>query len=284
MTTAYCRVCEAKLRLQEAHVGKTAQCPGCKTRFRVPPLDQLDPGDRIPESAILGEGAKPAAAAAAEPDKASGAASEKPANDSWWMRTPEGAEYGPADRASLDGWVRENRVSAECQIRRGDGPWQPAAAVFPQLKQLPQTPAQPSGHPAPAPAAPSQPGSQFRGGGPNPFADQPQYGGNPYASPQYYATPSGRGGTILALGIISGICSLVTCFYCIPGLIALGCGIPAITMGSHDLEGIDAGRLPPYDRGQVQAGLILGWVGVVITGLWVLGIGAMAIFIATVEA
>ena len=95
------------------------------------------------------------------------------------MQTPEGQVYGPVDRPTLDRWLQEGRIAADCQLRQGaDGSWQPAANVFPQL-----TPARPAA---------------------SPFASEvpaPRRGSALYQEPH-------RGGLILGLGL-AGL--LVTC-------------------------------------------------------------------------
>ena len=55
----------------------------------------------------------------------------------WSMKTPDGSVYGPVDRAELESWVKEGRVSSECLIRQqGQGHWQSALTLFPGLTAM----------------------------------------------------------------------------------------------------------------------------------------------------
>ena len=52
----------------------------------------------------------------------------------WWLRTPEGLVYGPADFKLLEQWVREGRVTADCDLRSDvDSVWQSADRQFPAV-------------------------------------------------------------------------------------------------------------------------------------------------------
>ena len=84
---------------------------------------------------------------------------------------------------------------------------------------------------------------------PPPPSDTPAYGG--------YARPHPRGTTVLVLGIIG-----IFCFGIILGPIAA-------VMGKRALDEIDANPGAYTNRGQVQAGMILGIVAIV---LWVVGL------------
>jgi len=108
-------------------------------------------------------------------------------------------------------------------------------------------------------SAPPQPAPDV-----NPFGDRPEPALNPYASPgapmvkpQAYSKPH-RGGLILALGIIG----IFLC--CVP------VSIVAWVMGATDLKQIRAGRMDPSGQGMTQAGMIIGIVGTVLTGIWIL--------------
>jgi hypothetical protein len=61
--------------------------------------------------------------------------------------------YGPASKSELDQWVAEQRITADCQIRRqGTEAWQPAVELYPEL-----APAAAPAEPEPQPAAASSP-------------------------------------------------------------------------------------------------------------------------------
>lgn len=85
---------------------------------------------------------------------------------------------------------------------------------------------------------------------PPPPATGPSYGGG-------YAQPHPRGTTVLVLGILS-----IFCFGIILGPIAA-------IMGKNALDEIDANPQAYTNRGQVQAGMFLGILGIV---LWAGGL------------
>ena len=71
-----------------------------------------------------------------------------------------------------------------------------------------------------------------------------------------------RGGTVLALGVIS------LCLCCIPA-ISLGLGIGAVVMGSRDLARIRNGAMDPAGRGRTRAGVVCGILGPILTIIFV---------------
>jgi ribosomal protein S27E len=97
----------------------------------------------------------------------------------------------------------------------------------------------------------------------NPFGDRPEPPLNPYARPgtspfqppQSYLRPH-RGGLILAFGLLGVLC-------CLPFAIV------AWVMGAADLKEIRAGRMDPSGQGMTQAGMIIGIVGTVLAGIWI---------------
>ena len=107
-------------------------------------------------------------------------------------------------------------------------------------------------------SAPPQPAPDV-----NPFGDRPEPALNPYASPgappiklQAYSKPH-RGGLILTFSILGVLCCMPFC-------------IAAWVMGSTDLKEIRAGRMDPSGQGMTQAGMIIGIVGTVLAGIWIL--------------
>lgn len=77
-----------------------------------------------------------------------------------------GSIFGPADKPTLDQWVREGRVTPECKIKElGAALWKPAKEMFPQLAAQQQIAPTASHHEAIADAPPhsnSDPFSKFR--------------------------------------------------------------------------------------------------------------------------
>ncbi len=145
------------------------------------------------------------------------------------MKASNGAEYGPADSATLARWFTEGRVGADYQVRIGQhGHWQPAQA-FQSLPSA-QTP-------------------------------MPESGINPYAAQSTFSVgvATGRiypkadqGGLVLAMGILAwiGVCPIF--------------GIIAWVIGAQALADINAGQADPSGRSTVQVGYYLGMVNVLI--------------------
>ncbi len=213
-----CQGCARKLRVADEHAGKQARCPQCGTIYTVP-----------------------AAPAGGAPDAAR---PFLPADD-WFMKTPDGREYGPVRRTELDKWVVEGRIPPTAQLRReGTDKWQMATTVYPRL----------------APEAPA-PSSN------NPFSDEAA--GNPFVpgtaystAPQGYGRPH-RGGLILALGILGwAVCAVFAPF--------------AWGMGSGDLKAMRSGEMNPEGMGLTQAGMILGMIQTILLMLC-LGIALIVI-------
>src|ERR1043165_6402333 len=80
------------------------------------------------------------------------------------------------------------------------------------------------------------------------------------AQPSTQSHRPGRGGMILALGILS--------------LVMAGpfTGIPAWIMGHRDIKNIQSGAIDPAERGLTMAGMVLGIIGTCFGGLVILGI------------
>jgi len=52
----------------------------------------------------------------------------------WYLRTPDGQQYGPVSKQQLDQWVAEGRVGNDCWVwRAGWADWQGAGSVYGQL-------------------------------------------------------------------------------------------------------------------------------------------------------
>jgi hypothetical protein len=92
---------------------------------------------------------------------------------------------------------------------------------------------------------------------------QQQWGQQPYQQGQWQPSPPTPGAATAAL--ILGICGVVLGF-CLLGWL---CAIPALILGYKGRNEIDnsGGRLG--GRGQAVAGIVLGWVGIAISALWI---------------
>ena len=207
-----CPGCQRKLRVPREHAGQSARCPICNTVYTVPetvtPAEVHDP------------------------------------HNSWRLKTPEVQEYGPVTRASLETWVAEGRVSADCQlICEADGVWQSADNVYPVLRPAPIGVPTPMWHNSPAKIADAA---------------------GPPVMPIGRAgrvINSDRGGIILALGILSW---------------AIGCpifGVLAWVMGSNDLNEMHQGTMDPRGQGMTEAGRIIGMIhAILFLGFIVFGV------------
>lgn len=93
--------------------------------------------------------------------------------------------------------------------------------------------------------------------GQNPYGQNP-YGQSPYGGYGTMAQPHPQGTTVLVLGILS----VVVCFVC---------GIVAAVIGTHALREIDANPSAYSNRQNVTIGRILGFVGIGVQGLTIIG-------------
>lgn len=89
----------------------------------------------------------------------------------WYLRTPDGEQYGPVSKERIDQWVADGRVTPDSWVfQQGWSDWRSAGEVFPQLGvRTPPT--------------------------------------NPYGAPQTAGAPGrhlepDRGGAVLTLGIL----------------------------------------------------------------------------------
>ncbi len=74
----------------------------------------------------------------------------------WYLRTPDGQQYGPVSKQQLDQWVAEGRVGEDCWLWRAGWPdWQGAGSLYQHLGQ-PLAPAGPAVAAAPAPGKPAE--------------------------------------------------------------------------------------------------------------------------------
>lgn len=136
----------------------------------------------------------------------------------------------------------------------------------------------PGAAPPPGPQWPSSPPGPPGPGGPTgpPPPPGPAYGGPPPAYGYGYGSPhpaqaypeSSQATLALVLGIV--------------GLTGLVCiGFPLLVspfawwIGQSEVRGIDAGRRPPQNRGQANAGRIMGIIGTVFLLLGVLATGCL---------
>lgn len=68
----------------------------------------------------------------------------QPPADKWWLKTREGKEYGPLERADLERCLNNGLLDAQCQVLQfGSRQWQWVSDIYPQLSlqaTVPHTP------------------------------------------------------------------------------------------------------------------------------------------------
>jgi hypothetical protein len=183
-----------------------------------------------------------------------GGTTEKPAVSTaetgapWYMKTPEGQVFGPVNRAELERWLADGRISAECELRtRENQEWRPADEYFGVLSPKTQAP---TGQQTPVtqqPTIQTTAESPFRG-------DAPVSRGTGSGTRTRFQVPH-RGGMILAFGIMGWV------FTC--PIFA----VMAWVMGTSDLREMRSGRMDSSGMGLTQAGHMLGMI---YTLLWLI--------------
>ena len=229
-----------------------ARCPMCRMTFPVPADAAITPGNGGEEVLHIGpddSGIAPMGSTPASTNPSAPAAGKGPA-DSWFLRVPEGHQYGPVPKSEMDAWVKEGRVTAQCQLRNGDGPWQPAGAVYSFLGSPPAQGGFPS-----QPMQPANPFAQPMGGGPyNPYAapmaPQMPFGGYGYTKPH-------RGGLVLGLALAGQFCCPIF-------------SLISLAMSFNDLGEMDRGIMDRSGQGLTRGAQILSIITCVLFGLGLL--------------
>lgn len=226
-----CASCNRQLRVGQEHAGKTIRCPACGQISTAP----IPGSPNIPSAVdIAGKDSSP----------------------QWFMRSPDGREFGPISRAELDRWVRERRVFVGCLVRDENANlWTPAETLYPQLAHGEKPSLSPS-------SLPPMSVSGYSSGG---------YGSSPSPMPGVsasgvYLTPH-RGALILILGILglATNCVLLSFF--------------AWVMGGNDLREMREGRMDRSGEAITRVGYYLGMI---ISVLTILGIFAILGILMTV--
>lgn len=282
-----CPACGRSLEVPELPAGARIRCPACSHVFEREPAARLattgsattgnattrgtapgvSTGTKGPTSyraptLALGPSptTPPSIQAASEPTNRTSAAPQGPATTAprWQLRTPEGLVFGPVDRPQLDQWVREGRVTADCQVREESSTfWQAADAVYPILtERTPTDAASPLNSPRTATAGPVA----MMSAAPPGLVASGQAG-------QALLRPH-RGPLILTLSIVG---LLVQC----PIFSVL-----AWVMGSSDLEEIYVGRMDPEGLKATRAGRMLGMI---MSLFWIImAVVAVSVFVLVV--
>ena len=94
-----CPGCDHSLKVKDRLAGQIGICPECRRRF-------------------------PIVAAASPP-------SSMPDGPRWFVRPPDGAQYGPIDQTTLESWVDQGRVKIGTHLWRDDQlQWRAAEDLF----------------------------------------------------------------------------------------------------------------------------------------------------------
>ena len=105
--------------MADENAGKPARCPICHAITLVA---------RPPTADLVTVGTPPSPT---NVEHSAHTASESTAR--WQLKTPEGHVYGPVPELELERWIREGRVTAECELRQDESAWQTADKHYPQL-------------------------------------------------------------------------------------------------------------------------------------------------------
>lgn len=167
--------------------------------------------------------------------------SPAPASASVWrMRTPEGTVYGSVPQHEIDAWVREGRVSADCQLSQNEGAWFWADQMYPQLRPAPQATA----------------AQQFE----SYTLPQTAHAAQTVRTVRSPRLPSDRGAIVLSLGIMGWV---IVCPFI---------SLAAWIMGASDLRDMNNGRMMRTNRGMTQVGRTLGMLHVILTMLFIMAL------------
>ena len=232
-----CGGCGKQLSVGDENAGRRARCPACGQIYTIPSPDVAPPS--LPNTSsndLFGE------TTAGTGSSAPGLGAASPADQNqFWMRSTEGAEYGPVDRPTLDRWFSEGRVGPGYMIRQSEtGMWQNSDLFKPMAQSA---------------SIPISTNSA------NPYATAPSP--SPMGYSQMYPKPD-QSGLVLAFGILSWfLCPIF--------------GVIAWVMGHSTLRDIRLGLVDPANKGLTQAGYYLGMVNVI---LYLVCGGGYFVFIA----
>ena len=114
-----CENCQKKLKVPQSASGKRARCNQCGHLNTVPAVTSAE---TIPDNTAGNAGPVP------QPIGSGTAATYNVKS------AVNGAVFGPANSATLQGWLDEGRITPNCQLQKtGTQSWTPASAMFPTL-------------------------------------------------------------------------------------------------------------------------------------------------------
>jgi hypothetical protein len=263
-----CEGCGRTLRVADEYAGMDAQCPACMRIFRVP-------GDPVASSQVSPLQTPTLDAAKAEPYEAASNRSalqievgtppplqSAPNANSlgnpqvgavrFFVMTPSGVEYGPADIETILRWQREGRVNATCLVRQENTAYRMPFEQWRAANSIPSAP-----QVSPAPSASNPYGASPLGNGTQSF------GAIPGAMPSTVSYPREPRGILV---VVLAALSWVLCFTFIG---AIPCAAIALYLGMADLASIRRGEMAPQDRGLLLTGVWLAGINLVLTVVFV---------------
>ena len=244
-----CPGCGVVLGVPDEHAGKQARCPECAALFVVPAISapRRELSGVAPEIAAQGSAETSTLAAEAEIPVAIAA---PPDHRQWWLKTPQGAVYGPVSKEQLDIWCEEGRVADDCHVKHEEEhAWREANMVYPALTQ---------DEPPVAPFAMSA----------QPFEVRTDASTAPPNLRPTVVLPH-RAVIIFALGAASWITVICPVF-----------GAIAWNMGNRDLELMYAGQMDASGIRMTHTGRLIGLIHVLtFVTLLILGLGFAVIFL-----
>lgn len=135
-----CSNCRQILQISDELLGQQVRCPECEYIVQVE-FDGLgENGDKTQgksDNLSVPQGGKGATIGhqieSLEQSAEQNEANESPAAKEWFLRIPEGHEFGPISLTEMDKWVEEGRVATDCRIRNDQCEWQDATEFYPEI-------------------------------------------------------------------------------------------------------------------------------------------------------
>jgi len=147
-----CHVCDKRLNIKRELAGRRGVCPACSAKFRIPTEDteKSSPVESSRGTVAGGDAAGGAVVGGDASDTLTSVPTSTPApmltdpeairlsddepDATWYVRPPNGGQYGPASSDVLKQWVAEGRVAATALLWRDGWPqWRDAVKVLPEL-------------------------------------------------------------------------------------------------------------------------------------------------------
>lgn len=270
-----CPGCGVVLAVPDEHAGKQARCPECSALFVVPkksvsappatenrrqsenpqstsaesPPPEVFPSESARNESLLVK--SPAIESPPSEPEFPLAVAPPPDHRQWWLKTPQGAVYGPISKEQLDVWCEEGRIADDCHVKHEEEhAWRTAVEEYPVIDQE-------EVQAAPFALAEGPPG----------LVSDASFVNAPPSRPTVILPH--RAVIIFALGAASWITAFCPVF-----------GVIAWNMGNRDLELMYAGQMDASGMRMTHAGRLLGLIHVLtFVTLLILGLGFAVIYL-----